>query len=111
MIFIFLMIFFIIIRKRFNKNISSIFLLLIIALVSLSSAIFNPREFHNFYHSTTYEEFIRSKYSELQSPIADYYIDKYKNVDKEKSDLFLTKAISADSSNENEKALRLYNRA
>jgi tetratricopeptide (TPR) repeat protein len=82
-----------------------------ISFILLTTIIFNPREFHNFYRSSTYEEFIRLKFSEERGIVADVYIDKYKQPDRIKADKLLREAWIADSLKEYERALCFYNKS
>jgi tetratricopeptide (TPR) repeat protein len=84
---------------------------ILISFVLITAALFNVRSFHNFYRSTYYEEYIRSKYTEQEGILADLYIDKHKNIEKHTSELVLKMAFEADSFNKNDLALKLYNQA
>ncbi len=102
------------ISLRFIKIIESRFsirLCMLISFVLITAAFFNVRSFHNFYRTTYYEEYIRSKYTEQEGIIADLYIDKHKNPEKKKSELVLKMAFEADSLNKNDLALKLYNQS
>ena len=98
-------------NKSSNKGFFNYALYFTISFLLLSAVLFNPRQFHNFYRSTTYEEYIRSAYSELMSPVADLYIDKYKKIDTVKSNEYLNEAMLADSLKDYMRALDLYNKS
>ncbi len=101
--------FFIIKNIRANNLTATVWLM--ISFIFSTFLILNPRQFHNFYRANTYEEFIQSKYSEQRGIVADLYIEKYKNPEKEKSDKLLNKAITEESLSNYEKALVLYNKS
>ena len=103
-------IFSIISLKNISDNRLWLSLWLLLSFIFTTSAFLNPREFHNLYRSSTYEEYIRQKYTEPQGLIADYFIDKYKKVNIEKSEKLLHLAIEADSIHANEKAMVYFNR-
>ena len=97
--------------KEFRINILAITLWLIMTFVFTSFTVLDQRQFHNLFRYRTYEDFIRTKFTINQGPLADYYIDKYKNPEKEKSEFFLNEAINSESNQENEKALTFYNKS
>lgn len=100
------------ITMTYSKIIKSGFIIAlstVITFILLTASCFNARTFHNFYRSTYYEEYIRSKYTEQEGIIADLYIDRNKKTEKEKSLEILIRAMEADSTNKNEIALKLYN--
>jgi tetratricopeptide (TPR) repeat protein len=80
-----------------------------LGFIFVTKAFLNERLFHNFYRYSYYEEYIRSKYSEQEGLIADIYIDRNKCIEEEKSKLIFQKAKEADSLNQIDRALRLYN--
>jgi tetratricopeptide (TPR) repeat protein len=97
-----------------KKILQSGFLLMVCLFVSfvlVTSALLNPRNFHNLFRPATYEAYIRSKYKESEGALADYYIDKYKSIDKTRSGKFLQEAIEADSCRDFKKALYLYDKS
>ncbi len=94
---------------RTNKLTATVWLM--ISFIFSTFLILNPRQFHNFYRANTYEEFIQSKYSEQRGIVADLYIEKYKNTEKEKSERLLNKAITEESLSNYEVALELYNKS
>ncbi len=95
--------------KKIIESRLSISLCLLISFVLITATILNSRSFHNFYRSTYYEEYIRSKYTEQEGMVADLYIDKNKNPESRKSEIVLNMAFEADSLNKNDLALKLYN--
>jgi tetratricopeptide (TPR) repeat protein len=97
--------------KAIRKNIFGLLQWSICGLIILSAVIFNPREFHNFYRSSKYEEYIRSQYPANQGIVADYFIDKYKKPDKESADKYLQSAINFDTSDDKEHALEMFNKS
>lgn len=105
------LIFSIFIFQNIRNNSLTFTLWFIISFILSTSVILNPREFHNFYRSSTYEEYIRSRYPEQRGIVADLFIDKYKNPDKEESEKYLKAAIDAESLSEYDNALVLYNKS
>ncbi len=86
--------------------------ILIIASFLLSSAAFmTPRMYHNFFKASYYEDYVRRKYTELYSDVADMYIDRYKSKspDKIKANKLYLEAKEAQKNKDNDKALSLYN--
>ena len=96
-------------RSIFNNGLTITFWAMI-SFILITSVIFNPREFHNFYRSTTYEEYIRSRYPEQSGRVADLFIDKYKIIEKEKSENIFKEAVASESIGDYENALELYNK-
>ena len=97
--------------KDIRSNILTITICLLISFILFTFLILDPRQFHNFYRSSLYEEFIRSKYPEQSGDLADLYIDKYKRPDKEKAEKYLKSAIDAEGLFDYEMALELYNKS
>ena len=93
------------------NNILTLSFWLILTIIFSTSIIFNPREFHNFYRSNTYEEYIRSRYTEQSGLVADLYIDKYKKVEVERAADLLKAAMVSESLNNYDNALFLYNKS
>ena len=83
----------------------------IVSFLLSSAAFLNPRQYHNFFKASYYEDFTRRHYTELQHDVADLYIDRYKNkhADKEKAVKLYNEAKAAQKLKDNEQALRLYN--
>jgi hypothetical protein len=79
-----------------------------IFLIQLSSVVLNPRQFHNLYRPTTYEDFILSKYRQEQGLMADFLINKYKKINLEKANDLLKRALVADSMQLDKYALKLF---
>lgn len=87
-------------------------LLVFIWVLLIPSLVMSPREFHNFFRATTYEEYVRQSHDEDESDIADALIEKYKCTSPacmEKADTLFKRALEKDRNKENEEALRLYN--
>ena len=97
--------------QSIKSNILTLSFWLILSIIFISSVILNPREFHNFYRSNTYEEYIRSRYTEQSGIVADLYIDKYKKVDRKKASDLLKEAMVSDSLSHYDNALFLYNKS
>jgi tetratricopeptide (TPR) repeat protein len=101
---------FIIFREIIDNSITLTFWMMISFILG-SSVYLNPREFHNFYRHRTYEEYIRSIYTEKNESLADYYIDKYKTTDKIKAGLYLDEAFKAENNGKYDEALESYNKS
>ncbi len=97
--------------QSIKNNILTFSLWLILCIIFSTSVILNPREFHNLYRSSTYEEYIRSRYTEQSGIVADLYIDKYKKVEIERADNLLKEAMLSDSLSDYDKALFFYNKS
>lgn len=70
-----------------------------------------PRAYHNFFKASYYEDYIRRRYTEMNSEIADMYIDRYKDKSPDKKlarQLFL-EAKEAQKLKDNDRALERYN--
>ncbi len=72
-----------------------------------------PRFYHNFFKASYYEDYIRRRYTELNSDVADMYIDRYKDKspDREKAKKLFLGAKLAQKEKDNDKALKLYNQS
>jgi tetratricopeptide (TPR) repeat protein len=92
---------------------SQITLWIIVSTLLSSAAFMSPRQYHNFYKASYYEDFIRRKYTELNSDVADMYIDRYKDKspDKERANELYLLAKIAQKEKDNPKALKLYNQS
>ncbi len=92
---------------------SQITLWIIVSILLSSAAFMTPRQYHNFYKASYYEDYIRRKYTELNRDVADMYIDRYKDKtpDKKKAHQLYLQAIEAQKEKDNEKALSLYNQS
>ena len=97
--------------QSIKSNILTLSFWLILSIVFTSSVILNPREFHNFYRSNTYEEYNRLRFTEQSGIVADLYIDKYKTVDRERASDILKEAMVSDSLSDYDNALFLYNQS
>jgi tetratricopeptide (TPR) repeat protein len=87
------------------------FTLLLIFLFS-TGVILNPKQFHNFFRYSTYEEYLRSQYSYLKTEEANKLLRKY-NDGSENSRIEATKlfeqAKTFDKQKDLKNALRMYN--
>ncbi|MBL0103821.1 MAG: tetratricopeptide repeat protein [Bacteroidetes bacterium] len=84
----------------------------VVVTILLSTAAFmNPRQYHNFYKHSRYEDYIRRRYTETERSVADMYIDRYKKIDKEASQKYFRKAEIAEKKADLEQALNDYNKA
>lgn len=92
---------------------SQITLWIIISVLLSSAAFMSPRQYHNFYKASYYEDYIRRKYTELHSDVADLYIDRYKDKspDRIKANELFQQAKIAQKEKDNDKALKLYNQS
>ncbi|HQW23463.1 MAG TPA: hypothetical protein PLI47_09185 [Bacteroidia bacterium] len=83
----------------------------IVTFLLSSAAFMTPRYYHNFFKASYYEDYIRRRYTELNSDVADMYIDRYKDKspDKNKATGLYLKAKEAQKNKDNDKALQLYN--
>ena len=97
--------------QSIKNNILTFSFWLILSIIFSTSVILNPREFHNFYRSSTYEEYIRSRYTEQSGIVADLYIDKYKKVERERAADLLKEAMDSDSLSHYDNALFFYNKS
>jgi tetratricopeptide (TPR) repeat protein len=84
---------------------------LILSFLYVTIIVLDQREFHNFYRSNYYEDFIISKYTEPQGIVADLYINKYKDTDTVQARHFMNEAMLAQKNRDYEKALELYNKS
>jgi len=105
------MIFSILVFREIINNGITLTLWLFISLILSTTIFLNPREFHKFYRHSTYEEFIRKKYPEQKQLIADYFIDKYKTIDKAKADEYFENAVDAEDRKKYTEALSWYNKS
>jgi len=85
----------------------------IVSFLLSSAAFMTPRFYHNFFKASYYEDYIRRKYTELNSDVADMYIDRYKDKspDREKAKKLFLEAKLAQKDKDNDKALTLYNQS
>lgn len=86
----------------------------LICFLLITGIAMNPRQFHNFYRSTTYEEYLRRQYPTLSTENANHLIDKYRDRSATalaKSDSFYELARRSESEKKNQDALRQYNLA
>lgn len=92
---------------------SQITLWIIISVLLSSAAFMSPRQYHNFYKASYYEDYIRRKYTELHSDVADLYIDRYKDKspDRIKANELFQQAKISQKEKDNDKALKLYNQS
>ncbi len=96
-------------KAKFGKT--QIVLWCIISFLLTSSAFMTPRNYHNFYRASYYEDYMRRHYTEVEMGIADMYIDKYKEPQKEIAHDLYIKAKEAQKIKDNDLALELYNAA
>lgn len=94
-----------------SYGVTQISLWVIISFLLTSAAWMNPRQYHNFFRASYYEDFIRRRYTELNSDVADMYIDRYKDKipNKEKAQNLYRLAKKAQKLKDNDLALILYN--
>ncbi len=104
------MIFSILSFREIIENGITLVLWLYISLVLSTTIFFNPREFHEFYRYSMYEEYIRKKYPARMGVVADYFIDKYKDADTAAASAFFQEAVHAEEKGEYQEALVYYNR-
>ena len=92
---------------------SQMTLWVIISVLLSSAAFMSPRQYHNFYKASFYEDYIRRKYTELHSDVADMYIDRYKDksIDKDRANELFLLAKVAQKEKQNDEALQLYNQS
>jgi hypothetical protein len=98
----------------YRKISANIFILMhgiLICFLLGTAALMNPRQHHNFYRQNTYESFIRARYSEGLTSLADLYVDRYKSTDAGKAHFYLQRALLADSLSEDENASYLYDKS
>ncbi len=81
----------------------------IIFFVYLLSLVLNPRQFHNLFRATGYEDYVLLKYRQDQGLMADLLINNYKVIDIVKANEKLADAFREDSLKNFEAALKLYN--
>ncbi|MFN8164830.1 MAG: hypothetical protein U0X76_01315 [Bacteroidia bacterium] len=81
-----------------------------ISFLLSAAAWMNPRTYHNFFRYSRYEEYVRHRFSETEQPAADFLIDKYKTVNKIKSEEAALKAKELEKSKaDDDDILRQYN--
>lgn len=89
------------------------FVILLTFLV-LAGIVLNPRQFHNFFRMSTYEEYLRNQAQGLETSKANYLIAKYRDRSadaKIKSEYFYQLARKYDAEKKYSLALRNYNLA
>ncbi|MBP6334754.1 MAG: hypothetical protein KA444_04715 [Bacteroidia bacterium] len=97
-----------------NSLHSGVFFLLsiVISVLLITGLFLNPRQFHNFYRQSTYEEFLRSRFPQVSIPEATALLGLYSDHSREsqeKSNEFYSMALKMVSEKKFENALRLYN--
>ena len=97
--------------KDFRNTLPGIIIWLMVSFIFISSVLLNPRHFHNFYRNSTYEQFIRARYTETNGIIADLFIDRYKSPDSIKAEFYYKLALKAEADGDYSKEIRLLNRS
>ena len=94
--------------KYVQQKISGMVLFLIIIVILSLSVFLNPRQFHNFFRKSSYEDFVLSRFRQDQGLLADLSINRYKKIDLFKSNEYLKRAFIEDSLKNLDAALDLY---
>jgi len=79
--------------------------------IYLLFVILNPRQFHNLFRPTFYEDYVLTQYRQDQGLLADRLINKYKVINKEKADKYFEEALKEEALNHTEEALANYDRS
>lgn len=79
--------------------------------IFLLSVTLSPRNFHNLFRPSSYEDYILLRYRHDQGMLADLLINKYKKINREKADEYLKRAFIEDSLKNLTAALKLYSKS
>lgn len=91
-----------------------ILVVLILLFFSVAGGALNPREFHNAFRASRYEEYIRQSFPDSLQTKADLLIEKYKCRSAaciEKAKLMFNQALLCDSLRDFNQALKYFNTA
>ncbi len=92
----------------------SAYFYLILGLLIITGISMNPRVFHNFFRSSTYEEYLRRQYPTITIEEANSLIEKYRDKSEAaivKSDSLFQMALRSESEKKIDDALKKFNRA